>query len=639
LVQNGLHFQAGKKPLTFSTRPEIRGKFGVAAATHWIGAQTALRMLELGGNAFDGAVAAGLVLQVVQPHLNGPGGDLVALLRHGDSGAVEVLCGQGPAPAGATIDRIRSLGHDLIPGTGLLPAVIPGAFDAWMLMLRDYGTLSLRDVLEPAIYYAESGFPVSARLAATINAARPMFGRYWPESAAIYLRGGDIPEAGTLFANPALAETWSRLLRAAEEAGGDRGAQIERARDAWYRGFVAEAIDTYFQTRRVMDVSGQENSGLLRGEDMAGWAASYEMPVSIDYHGRRVFKAGPWTQGPALLQTLMMLAGDDIAALDPLGDAFAHLVVEALKLAYADREIFYADPAMTDVPLDRLLSPDYAAERRALISEEAATDLRPGRIGGMPAFAYDYDAACSRDAEAGLLGRYGGGEPTFAKLDDVPGPAEKGSGPLPATPRPAVAPQPMVGDTCNLEVADRWGNVVAATPSGGWLQSSPIIPALGFPMGTRLQSASLDPRAANALAPGKRPRTTLSPTMVRAEQSGETLALGTPGGDQQDQWQTVFLLRHFHHGMNLQVALDAPSFHTEHAPNSFYPHYARRARLVLGGRNEPAMAARLRQRGHDVKVNDPWTEGRINVAGHDGETGMLKAAASPRGMQNYAAGR
>jgi gamma-glutamyltranspeptidase/glutathione hydrolase len=320
-----------------------------------------------------------------------------------------------------------------------------------------------------------------------------------------------------------------------------------------------------------------------------------------------------------LLQSLAILAGDDIGSLDPEGAEVVHLAVEAMKLAYADREAYYGDPAFVPVPLDTLLSPAYADARRRLLSTtEASNACAPGAVPGHECAARSvaYDAACARVAETGLLGRYGGGEPTFARLD--------------------AEPQPFVGDTCTLEVADRFGNMVAATPSGGWLQSSPVIPELGFPLGTRAQSMSLDPAAPSALAPGRRPRTTLSPTLV-LDGEGARLAMGTPGGDQQDQWQLVFLLRHLDHGYDLQRAAEAPSFHSEHWPNSFYPRHARRRRLVLGGRWSEAVRADLAGRGHDVQVGEPWTEGRIAAVGRDGP--LLTAGASPRGMQNYAAGR
>lgn len=608
----------------FTTRPTLKGTFGMAASTHWIASQAAMRMLELGGTAFDAVVAGGFVLQVVQPHLNGPGGDLVALAWDADAGEAFTLCGQGPAPAGATIERMMELGHDLIPGTGLLPAVVPGAFDAWMLLLRDHGRLSLADVLEPALYYAETGMPVSGRLAATISAAENMFRAYWPTSAAVYLPNDAVPQAGDRLANPALAATWRRLLDAAAGANGSREAGIDAARRAWYRGPVADAVDAYFSRETVMDVSGRRNPGLLRGADLAGWSATREDPVFLARGGLRIAKAGPWTQGPVLLQSLAILAEDDISALDPEGPDFVHLAVEAMKLAYADREAYYGDPEHVTVPLDVLLSSDYARARRAAISMTVAADgCVPGAVPGFDraAASVGFEAACDRIAEAGLLGRYGGGEPTFAALEAAAG--------------DKVA-QPFVGDTCTIEVADRFGNMVAATPSGGWLQSSPVIPELGFPMGTRLQSMSLDPDAPSALAPGRRPRTTLTPTLV-LDDDGARLAMGTPGGDQQDQWQLTFLLRHLDHGYDLQRAAEAPAFHSEHWPNSFYPRHARRRRLVLGGRWSEAARDDLARRGHDVKMGEPWTEGRIAAVGRDGP--FLAAGASPRGMQNYAAGR
>ncbi|GAB4167103.1 MAG: gamma-glutamyltransferase family protein [Thalassobaculales bacterium] len=602
----------------FTTRPELIGSFGVVASSHWIASQAAMRMLELGGNAFDAAVAGGLVLQVAEPQLNGPGGDLPVLLWRADLRAAQVICGQGPAPMAATIPAMTALGIDLIPGTGLLPAVVPGAFDAWMLLLRDHGSMTLAEVLEPAIHYAETGVPVGTRLAATLQALERLYTMHWTSSAAVYLKDG-VPAPGTLLANPTLAATWRRLL--AEAGSGDRVAGIEAARRAWRQGFVAEAIDRFCRGEPVMDITGRAHRGFLTGEDMARWSATVEQPVALDHDGMTVLKTGPWSQGPVMLQMLRLLEGSDIAAMDPAGPDFVHLLAEAGKLAFADRETFYADPLHVDVPLARLLSAGYAAERRALIGATASASFRPGSIPGH-GHPPDFAAALTRRRDDGVLAAYGAGEPTLARLPAA-GPEER-------------RPLPLVGDTCTITVADRHGNLVAATPSGGWLQASPVIPELGFCLGTRGQSFWLDPRAPNALAPGKRPRTTLTPTLVLRDGEG-WLACGSPGGDQQDQWQTQMLLRHRYHGMNLQAAIDFPSFHVEQWPGSFYPRPAVPQALKLEERFPPATVAALRARGHAVSVVEPWSEGRLCAVRIEGRT--RRAAASPRGMQAYAVGR
>jgi gamma-glutamyltranspeptidase/glutathione hydrolase len=595
---------ANINPNRFTTRPEIEGTFGVVASTHWIATAVGMGTLERGGNAFDAAVATAFTLQVVEPHLNGPGGDVPAIVYDVRKGRPEVICGQGPAPDGATIAHYKSLGLDMVPGTGLLAACIPGMFDAWMLLLRDYGTIRLADVLTPAIGYAESGHPLVERANATIRTVETLFRRHWPTSAAVYLPGGRVPETGTLFTNRTLAATYARVLKEAEGAGADRVAQIERARKLWSQGFVAEAIDRFCRTQTLMDVSGTPHSGVLTGEDMARWRASVEPPLSYDYGRYSVCKPA-FSQGPAMLQQLALLKGFHLDGLDVVGPDFIHLVVECSKLAYADREKFYGDPKFVDVPFATLLSDAYNSERRKLVSQKASLELRPGSVAG-------FGAVVKLKPGAKLVEGFGAGEPTVGRMGE------------------------MVGDTVHFDIVDRAGNMVSATPSGGWLHSSPVIPELGFPLGTRAQMFWLEEGHPAALAPGKRPRTTLSPTL--ALRDGDAyLAWGTPGGDQQDQWTAQFFLRHVHAGMNLQEAIDAPAWHSEHFPISFWPRTARPGVLQIEARVPQATRDELGKRGHIVEVEPEWSEGRLTAAAKDGP--RRRAAANPRGMQGYAAGR
>jgi len=595
-------------PNPFTTRPEIEGTFGVVATTHWIATAVGMAILEKGGNAFDAAVATAFTLQVVEPHLNGPGGDVPVILYDVRHSRPEVICGQGPAPQAATIAQFRKLGLDMVPGTGLLAACVPGMFDSWMLLLRDYGTMSVADVLAPAIYYAQNGHPLVERASATIKMVEQLFRDHWPTSAAIYLPSGNVPEPGVLFTNRTLADTYTRVLREAEAADSDRIAQIERARKTWSQGFVAEAIDRFSRTQKVMDVSGEPHSGFLTGADMAKWQAHTEAPLTYDYGRYTVCKPGVWSQGPVMLQQLALLQGFDLDSLDPAGPDFIHLQVECAKLAYADRESFYGDPDFVDVPIETLLSDSYNQERRKLIGKKASLELRPGSLKGFGAVIEIRKAEAARAA----VGSLGAGEPTVGRLGEV------------------------VGDTVHFDIIDAAGNMVSSTPSGGWLQSSPVIPELGFCLGTRAQMFWLDEKHPAALVPGKRPRTTLSPTM--ALRDGEPyLAWGSPGGDQQDQWTTQFFLRHVHSGMNLQEAIDAPAWHSEHFPISFWPRTARPGVLVLEKRLPEATIAELRARGHDVEVGPPWSEGRLTAASRVGP--RRRAAANPRGMQGYAAGR
>ncbi len=599
----------------FTTRPEILGTFGVVTSTHWLASATGMAVLEKGGNAFDAAVATGFALQVVEPHLNGPGGDLPVILYNASRDEVQVICGQGVAPAAATIETYRKLGLDLVPGTGLLAAVVPGAFDAWLLLLREHGTMRLRDVLTPAIDFAGRGYPLVLTISATIEQVADLFRAEWPTSAEVYLPGGDVPAPGRLFRNRALAATYTRVIEAAESVGGDREVQIEAARSAWYRGFVAEAIERFCREQALMDTSGRQHRGLLTADDLARWQATIEEPLRYDYHGHTLLKAGPWSQAPVALQQLALLKGFDFSGLTPESPEFVHTVVECAKLAFADREAFYGDPDFVDVPIEVLLSDAYNNARRRLVGERASLELRPGQIEGyggeVPMRPY------TSEADIAHAGAHGGvGEPTVA--------------------RPEEPPMVGRGDTCHLDVIDRHGNMVAATPSGGWLQSSPVIPELGFCLGTRAQMFWLDEGRPASLAPGKRPRTTLSPSL--ALRRGEPyLAFGTPGGDQQDQWSLYVFLRHVHFGMNLQEAIDAPAFHTEHAPSSFYPREARPGHLAMEGRFPQATIDELRRRGHQVELRDDWSLGRVTAAARDGE--ILKAGANPRLMQNYAIGR
>jgi gamma-glutamyltranspeptidase / glutathione hydrolase len=603
----------------FTTRPEIRGTFGAVASTHWLASAVGMSILEKGGNAFDAAAAAGFTLQVVEPHLNGPLGEAPILVWSESAQRCEMICGQGVAPAAATIGRFRSLGLNLIPGTGLLAATVPGAFGAWMRLLRDWGTMPLAEILAPAIGYAESGYPVVERISETIALMSEMFGREWPSSAAIYLPQGRPPVPGRLFRNPALAATYRRVL--AEAGNSAREDQIERARASWYEGFVAEAIDRFCRQEKVLDASGRRHGGLLAGDDLARWQVPVEAPLSFDYRGFTVLKGGPWSQAPVLLQTLALLQGFDLADLDPLGPDFVHTVVECLKLALADREAWYGDPDFVEVPIETLLSPAYNDARRQLVGDQASMELRPGSPDGRHprVLVGGHEAA---------LGAVGIGEPTLAR---------EGAG----IGEPTVTRQGLVaGDTCHLDVIDRWGNMVSATPSGGWLQSSPVIPELGFCLGTRMQMFWLEEGLPASLAPGKRPRSTLSPSM--ALRNGEPyLAFGTPGGDQQDQWSALMLLHHVDHGMNLQEAIDCPAFHTEHQPSSFYPRAARPGLLALEDRFPEATRTALAERGHRLVVGGPWSEGRLSgCAREPTPDGMIvKAGANPRGMQGYAVAR
>lgn len=594
------------QPAAFTTRPTLHGTFGMSASTHWLATASAQAVLERGGNAFDAAVAGAFVLHVVEPHLNGPGGDLVALFATAEDPTPVVLSGQGPAPARATVEHYRAEGLELVPGSGALAAAVPGAVDAWLLLLKDHGTWELADVLAFAIGYAEDGHPVLERVCATIRTVAPLFAEHWPTSAEHWMPGGRIPEPGELIANPAYARVLRGLIAAGDPAG-SREQRIEAARTEWATGEVATAAAAFVRTpHRHSD--GADHAGVIASDDFAAYRAGYEPAVTLEFRGNTIAKAGAWTQGPALLQTLAILDGFGDDRLDPSTELGAHTVLEAQKLAYADRDAYYGD---ADVPLDVLLSPAYADGRRALIGDTASAEIRPGVVPGVvpfrPPLRTSYTPPSGVPAE-------GVGEPTVSRSGETR------------------------GDTCHLDVVDRWGNIVSATPSGGWLQSSPTIPELGFCLGTRLQMTWLEEGGAATLKPGRRPRTTLTPTLVLRDGIPVT-ALGSPGGDQQDQWQLLYLLRTIVGGYTPQQAIDAPALHTTSIAESFWPRTWTPAGAVVEDRLGDDVIAGLAERGHRVVRAGDWTLGRLSSVGRDPATGVLSAAANPRGMQGYAAGR
>lgn len=599
-------------PPSHTTRPTLRGSFGMVSSTHWLASAAAQAVLERGGNAFDAAVAGAFVLHVVEPHLNGPGGDLVALITS-DEGP-RVLMGQGPAPAGATIQHYREAGLDLVPGAGALAAVAPGAVDAWLLLLAERGSWELADVLAFAIHYARNGHPAVGRVGTTVAAVADLFTRHWPTSAAQWMPDGRPPADGEVIHNEAWARTLERLVDAGTGAP-TRVARIEAAREAFGSGFVAAAVEQ-FAALPHRHSGGGEHAGVITAADMAAFRASLEAPCTASFRGRTVVKTGPWGQGPVLLQTLAILDGFDDARLDPSTELGAHTVLEALKLALADRDAWYGEAAAGDTELlDHLLSPEYAATRRALIGERASAGDEPGDIPGRTPHrpprltAEEFEATHPEPDEASA------GEPTVARFGRTR------------------------GDTCHLDVVDRDGNMIAATPSGGWLQSNPTIPELGFCLGTRLQMTWLDESSPAALRPGTRPRTTLTPTMLLDGSGRPEAVLGSPGGDQQDQWQLLYLLRTLVGGYSPQQAIDAPMLHTTAMVGSFWPRTVEPYGAVVEDRLGEDVIAGLERRGHRVTRAGDWSLGRMCVAGREPDTGVLYAAANPRGAQGYAAGR
>ena len=599
----------------FTTRPEIVGNFGVVTSTHWIATAVGMSILEKGGNAFDAAVATGFTLQVVEPHLNGPGGEVPLILAPNNKDPI-VICGQGVAPELATLKTFNDLNLNIVPGSGLLPAVVPGAFDAWMLLLLKYGTMSIREVMEPAIGIATKGFPLVPNIVNTIKSVEELFRNEWKSSAEIYLPQNNLPKPGDFFKNIKMAETYLKIIREAELKSQDIKEQIQQARKIWSQGFIAEEIEKFCQNNEFLDTTERKHKGLLTGNDLTNWSATIEKPLSYDYKNFTVCKTGPWGQGPTFLQQLAILKHFDLDSLDEVSPDFVHLVVEATKLAFADREAFYGDTNFNKVPMDRLLSEEYNLARKNLISVDASMEVRPGKIDGFNGRVVVRPKGKTPES----FSKFDIGEPTVARFDE-PNPNSLGE---------------TKGDTTHFDIIDKWGNMIAGTPSGGWLQSSPIIPRLGFCLSNRGQMFWLDENSPACIGPKRRPRTTLSPSL--ALKDGEPyMVFGTPGGDQQDQWSLHLFLRHVHFGLNLQEAIDAPGFSTAHFPNSFYPRETDVGHLALEARFPRETIEALMKKGHKVSVDTEWSLGRMTAASKYGE--ILKAAANPRFMQGYAIGR
>jgi gamma-glutamyltranspeptidase/glutathione hydrolase len=594
-------------------RPQLTGTFGAVASTHWLASAVGMNILDRGGNAFDAVAAAGFALQLVEPHSNGPGGDVVISVYPRSTGTVRVICGQGPMPRAATVDRFAALGLKQMPASGLLPATVPGAFGAWMRLLAEFGTLPLADVLEPAIGYASHGYPLLPAAASTIAAMAALFETEWTASGRTYLPGGAVPATGSRMRNTTLAATYERLIREAQAASTDREAQFEAAHAAFYQGFVAESIDRFVRTE-VVDSTGGRNRGLLTGEDLAAWRPSVEEPHVLSYGDYTVHKPGPWSQGPVFLQQLSILAGCDLRGMGLNSVEYIHTLAEVAKLAFADREAYYGDPTQTPVPMTELLNPEYAALRRSLIGDGAALDPQPGRVGTerpwIPQAEPDQPAADEPD----WLTQLRSGLPTV------------------------TVPRAGAGNTCTVAVADRWGNLAVAVPSGGWLKSSPVIGDLGFALGTRGQTAWLTEGHPNSLAPARRPRTTLSPSIV-LRQGEPFLAFGTPGGDQQDQWTLQAFLAIAEFGLEPQAATELPAWNIDHFAQSFAPRLSRPGVVVAEQSLGADVLAGLEKKGHLLDVVPESTLGKVCAAGVDPDTGFLRAATGPRGRQAHAACR
>jgi gamma-glutamyltranspeptidase/glutathione hydrolase len=560
------------------------GTHGMVATEHYLSALIGVEILKRGGNAVDAAVAATFAEGVLNPHMHTIGGEVPMLIYRADTQRVFAINGNTAAPRRATIEWFHDHGYDLIPGEGLLAAGVPAALDALLTALERFGTMTLADVLQPALALARDGFPVhpglrgpSDYLPFSIWHCQEAFRQRWPTSARLYLPHGRLPEVGEILRNPELADLFERLLAAERGAAAQgRAAALRAARDRFYRGDIAQQIAAF----------ARQHGGLLEADDLAAFVTRVEMPVSTAYRGYEVFKCGPWSQGPVFLQQLRLLEGYDLRALGHNSAAYIHLVTEAAKLAFADREAYYGDPEFVAVPLPALLSEAYTAARRTLIDpERASLELRPG--------------------------------------DPLKGePLRAGQGPL-------VGREWQRG-TVHVAVVDRQRNLVAATPSGAWIAGSPVVEGLGFPLTTRVQVFYLEPGHPNALAPGKRPRTTLTPTLV-LRRGRPFMAFGTMGLDQQDQWTLQCFLNVVDFGMPLQEAIEAPKFSSRHFPSSIYPHTAEPGVLRVEGRIPYGVRRALQAKGHQVVIQPDWIEGYVVGVQVDEERGVVYGGADPRG--------
>lgn len=573
-----------------------RGLHGAVAAGSEYATEAGMRMYYKGGNAVDAGVAAMFAACVTEFSHFGMGGEAPILIRS-KTGKVYAIAGVGTMPKLATAEMFRTRHlkageileiepgglKGIIPVAGIMPALVPGMVDAGLLALREFGTKSFHEIAEPAVGLAD-GFPIDEMRAATI-ARSVRFFDLWPDSKRHFLPNGQIPRPGDIFRQPDLAHTLREMVAAEKKAlasGASRAAAIDAVRDYFYRGEIARKIDAF----------SRANGGLLRYEDMAAFHLELEDPVSTTYHGYQVYKPGFWSQGPALLEALNILEGYDVRA-TPLNSAeYIHRAVEALKLAYADRDTYYGDPKFVHVPEATLLSKEYAAQRRKQITEKASQDFLPGKINGK-------------------VGRHPSEtEGTHVKIDDAL----------------------MEKDTTCVDAIDRDGLVFSATPSGAWLPSV-IAGDTGIALTERAQSFVLIPGHPNELAGGKRPRVTLSPTIVTHEGKA-FLALSTPGGDNQDQSLLQLFFDVVEFGMNAENAVEAPRFQTRHLVSSFDNHAWSRGDLLLDERIPPATVADLAARGHHVGMRSRWASGAAPVMIRVTPDGVIEAGADPYGYRS-----
>ena len=578
------------------TRPYVMGTRGVVVSGHHRASDAGLDMLKAGGNAVDAGVATVFAQAVTEFDRFGIGGEVPILIYSAEQDRVVAVNGQGQAPRRATLKWFRDNGIHSIPGDCFLAAPVPAVVGSLLLALEEYGTMTLGEVLAPAIQLAEGGFAVFPSYLRNLGNVANRMRAQWPTSARVFLPGGQLPRVGDVLIQKDLASMFRRLVGAEEAASGQgRRAGLRAAHDLFYRGAIAAEIVAFQKRVQCTDANGVTSSGLLELEDFAAFRPSIEEPARTTYRGIEVYKIGFWSQGPVLLQSLNLLEGYDVKSLGQNTAPYLHLLAEAMKLAFADREWYYADPDFVGVPGRGLLSKAYAAERRKLIDLGAPSlRLRPGN-------PYPFQ-----------------GEPVEQAV-------------IPET----VPFRPDPPGTTGTRVADSAGNIFSATPSGGWYTTSPIVEGLGFVLGTRCQSFFLDETSSNRLEPGKRPRTTLTPSLALKD-GKPFLAWGTPGGDAQDQVNLQFLLNVVEFGMDIQSALDAPLMQILDFPPSFFPRETQPGVMRVESRIGGQTVEHLVAMGHQVRLAGEWAIGDATALMIDTDRGVLYGAAGPRRDKSYA---
>ena len=583
-------------------RQAARGQHGAVAAGSDYATDAGMRMYHAGGNAVDAGVASMFAASVTEYSHFGFGGEAPILIRTAD-GHVHAIAGVGTMPKMATADFFRNrplqMGEILeppektglkgmVPVAGLLCALVPGMPDAGMVALREYGTKSFQEVIAPAIELADAS-AIDEMRSNSIEMSREFFS-LWPTSMAHFLPDGHTPLPGQIFRQPDLARTLRGMADAEKKAlasGKDRNAAIDAVRDFFYRGEIAKKIDAF----------SRANKGLLRYEDLAAFRLSPEEPFSTEFHGVRVYKPGFWSQGPAMIEALNILNNVDFSGMRHNSADYIHDLVEALKLAYADRDTYYGDPKFSKVPAEELLSSKYAADRRKLITSEASLEFRPGQIGDNP----PKHPSLSKMTRA-------------VKIDDFL----------------------MAHDTTCVDTIDSSGIMFSATPSGAWLPSV-IAGDTGIPLTERAQSFLLVEGHPNELAGGKRPRVTLSPTLVTKADGSPFAVLSTPGGDNQEQSLIQVLLNVLLFRMNSEMAIEAPRFQTRHLVSSFDNHAMNPGDLLLDDRIPSAVNENLAARHHKVGTRTRWNSGAAPVIVRVTPDGVMEAGADPWGYRSMRA--